>query len=103
MKKVCVVGFGAIGPMHTEAIVKTKNAELFAVCDVIPERAETAKEKYGVKIYYDFDEMLADSEIDSEHICTLHHLHSPMVQTVHRNLKPCLKRVRCDTPTVSFL
>lgn len=80
MKKVCVVGFGAIGPIHTEAIIKAKNAELYAVCDIDPVKNNAAREKYRVKTYTDFDEMLADSQVDSVHICTPHYLHFDMMK-----------------------
>ena len=86
MKKVCVVGFGAIGPMHTEAIIKTENAELTAVCDIVQERLDEAKERYGVKTYTDFDDVLADSEIDSVHICTPHYLHFEMMKKALKTL-----------------
>lgn len=94
MKKVCVVGFGAIGPKHAEAVVKTENAELFAVCDIVPERAAAAKERYGVKTYTDFDEMLADAEIDSVHICTPHYLHFEMIEKA----LAAGKNVVCEKP-----
>ncbi len=80
MKNVCVVGFGAIGPVHTEAIRKTKNARLYAVCDTDNEKLRTAKEKYDVKTYVDFDLMLKDKKIDAVHICTPHYLHFEMMK-----------------------
>lgn len=94
MKKVCVVGFGAIGPMHTEAILKTKKAELYAVCDIDPERSLAAKEKYAVRTYTDFDEMLADAEVDSVHICTPHYLHFEMI----KKALAAGKMVVCEKP-----
>lgn len=94
MKKVCVVGYGAIGPMHAEAIIKAKNAELFAVCDIVPEKAIAAGEKYGVKSYTDFDEMLSDKEVDSVHICTPHHLHFEMI----KKALSAKKSVVCEKP-----
>lgn len=76
MKKGCVVGFGAVGPVHAEALAKT--GRLGGICDNQPERLRRG-EKYGVSLYSDFDEMLADTGIDAVHICTPHYLHTPML------------------------
>lgn len=76
MKNVCIVGFGAIGPIHAKALADSENANLYAVCDIVAERAEKA----GVKVYTDFDMMLQDSNIDSVHICTPHYLHFEMIK-----------------------
>ncbi|MBE7045172.1 MAG: Gfo/Idh/MocA family oxidoreductase [Ruminococcaceae bacterium] len=78
MKNACIVGFGAIGPIHAKAIAETKDAKLYAICDVIEERAKKGAEQYGAKVYTDFDTMLSDKEIDVVHICTPHYLHVPM-------------------------
>ena len=79
MKNACVVGYGAIGPIHCEGISKTENVKLYAICDIIKERADNGAQQYGAKVYYDFDEMLKDENIDSVHICTPHYLHYEMV------------------------
>ena len=80
MKNVCIVGYGAIGPIHAAAIEKVQSAKLYAICDIIPERCAQCSEKYpGIKEYYDFDKMLEDDAIDSVHICTPHYLHYEMI------------------------
>lgn len=78
MKKVCVIGCGVVAPVHMKAVSKLENAELYAVCDIVHERADKYAAEFFAKAYYDFDEVLADSEIDSVHICTPHYLHVPM-------------------------
>ena len=80
MKKVCIVGYGAIGPVHARALEHVKQAVLHAVCDINPERRKTCQESYDVAAYEDFDRMLQDTEIDSVHICTPHYLHYEMVR-----------------------
>ncbi len=80
MKNACVVGYGAIGPTHADAINQTASARLYAVCDIDPERAARCVREYGVKDYRDFDEMLRDPEIDAVHICTPHYLHFSMIK-----------------------
>lgn len=80
MKNVCITGYGAIGPVHAKALENVENARLYAVCDINPDRMNLCREKYAVKAYGDFDEMLKDSEIDSVHICTPHYLHFDMIR-----------------------
>lgn len=75
----CIVGYGAIGPVHTEAVEQLDNAFLYAVCDIDRARADNAAEKYGIKAYYDFDECIKDKNIDVVHICTPHYLHCEMI------------------------
>lgn len=80
MKRVCIVGYGAIGPVHAKALEKVKNAELYGVCDILEERRKACRDKYGVKEYDDFERMLMDANIDTVHICTPHYLHFEMVK-----------------------
>ncbi len=80
MKRVCIVGYGAIGPVHARALEKVKNAELYGVCDILEERRKACRDKYSVKEYDDFECMLMDSNIDTVHICTPHYLHFEMVK-----------------------
>ena len=79
MKNVCIVGYGAIGPVHAKALEKAKTAKLYAVCDVNPKKTQLCKDVYDVKEYYDFDQMLKDQNIHSVHICTPHYLHFEMI------------------------
>lgn len=94
MKNVCIVGYGAIGPVHAAAIEKSVNAKLYAVCDNNSERINLCREKYETVVYTDFDEMLLDKNIDSVHICTPHYLHFEMIK------KALLtgKKVVCEKP-----
>ncbi len=81
MKNACVVGWGAIGPIHALAIGKTESAKLYAVCDIDPKRLALCKEEHSdVVTYDDFDTMLTDPSIDSVHICTPHYLHFEMIK-----------------------
>ena len=80
MKKVCIVGYGAIGPVHAKALERVEQATLYAVCDIDATRCRACAELYSVIEYVDFDEMLQDTQIDSVHICTPHYLHFEMIQ-----------------------
>ena len=76
----CIVGYGAVGPVHADAVDRIDNAELYAVCDINEKRREACREKYGCIAYSDFDAMLADKNIDVIHICTPHYLHGEMAK-----------------------
>jgi len=54
-----IVGCGVTGPYHAQAITSLPDAELAAVADLIPERAQNLTEKFQVTTYGDFQEMLA--------------------------------------------
>lgn len=80
MKKVCIVGYGAIGPIHAMALEKTTQGRLYGVCDIDPARRRACRERYGAVEYDDFDAMIRDDEIQSIHICTPHYLHFEMIK-----------------------
>lgn len=66
MMKVGMVGVGCISGIYLKNFKEVfKEVELIAVCDLIRERAEKAKEEYGIpKIYNTMEELFADPEID---------------------------------------
>ena len=94
MKNVCIVGYGAIGPIHAEALRGVKTAKFYAVCDIKPEKIEECRLEYDVIGYTDFDIMLSDPEIDSVHICTPHYLHFQMI----KKALAAGKNVVCEKP-----
>ncbi|MGG3282225.1 Gfo/Idh/MocA family protein [Paenibacillus solani] len=74
---VGVIGTGSISAMHLQSYQKHANANLLAVCDLNEERAQRAAEKYGAtKVYTDYNELLADPEIDAVSICTWNNTHA---------------------------
>lgn len=76
MIKFAVIGLGHIGKRHVEMIRRNPDAELVAVCDVLP------KEKVGLadikELYFNnLDELLAsDIHIDVINICTPNGFHA---------------------------
>ncbi len=65
MLKVAVVGLGNIGNIHADVYTADPLADFVAVCDIIPERADKAAAKHGVKAYYSVQEMLAAEQLDA--------------------------------------
>ena len=65
-----IIGCGVIGRIHAEAITSLPDAQLVAVADVIPERAQELAEKFHVTPYEDVQEMLTHEELDVVDIST---------------------------------
>jgi UDP-N-acetyl-2-amino-2-deoxyglucuronate dehydrogenase len=59
-----IIGCGVIGRIHAEAISSLPDAQLVAVADVIPKRAQELAEEFHVTPYEDVQEMLAHEELD---------------------------------------
>ena len=78
MQNICIVGYGAVGPVHAAALEGIKNVQLYAVCDIDPQKLSLCRDMYGCKVFSSFDEMLLDANIDAVHICTPHYLHTEM-------------------------
>ncbi len=59
-------------------LAKMGDVEMYAFCDIIPERAEEAARKYGcpgAKIYTDYKELLADQSINNVRVLTHNSMH----------------------------
>ncbi len=69
--KVAIVGMGNIGNRHAQVYVKRDDVEIVAVCDIIPEKADKAAEKYGAKAFYSIQDMVNSGiQIDAASMCT---------------------------------
>lgn len=65
-----VIGCGRIAPKHTESIITIPDAQLIAVCDIIPERAEAFARRYNAEPYVDYKQLLQREDIDIVTIAT---------------------------------
>jgi UDP-N-acetyl-2-amino-2-deoxyglucuronate dehydrogenase len=70
-----IVGAGVIGKMHAEAISSLPDAELVAIADRIPERAQKVGESFKAIAYGDYQQMLDGEQLDIVDICTPSGLH----------------------------
>lgn len=77
--KVAIVGVGSISVMHIEGYLASGKAELYAFCDINPERLAYMGKKYGVtRLYTDESEMLRElPEIEAVSVCTWNSAHAP--------------------------
>ncbi len=75
--KIGVIGAGSISEMHFESYKNNKKVEIYAVCDLNEQRAKEKAEKYSAQKYYkNYQDLLADSEIDAVSICTWNNSHA---------------------------
>ena len=74
--RLTVIGIGTIGNLHLRNIEKSDKVELAAVCDIVPEKAQAAAEKYGCPAYTDSDTLLKDRVCDAVVIATPHYDHT---------------------------
>ena len=63
MYNVAIVGIGNISSAHINGLLEFPDrVKIVALCDIYPEKAEAAKEKYGLKdavVFDDHQKMLA--------------------------------------------
>lgn len=64
--KYGLIGLGAVGTFcHLESIIKNKRCELVAVCDLKKEKLNHIKNKYGIKGYTSYQEMIKENKFDA--------------------------------------
>ena len=73
-----VVGLG-VGKSHCRGAAQAEGARLYAVCDLVDELLQKVHNEYpDVKLYSDYDEMLADPEIDIVSVCVPSGMHADL-------------------------
>lgn len=76
--RVGVVGVG-IGALHIEGYKMSPNAEVVAVADINVERAKNCAERFEIpRVYADYQEMLAQCDLDAVSVCTPNSFHAPV-------------------------
>lgn len=93
---VAVIGCGNIANCaHIPSYMKLNNVEIKYFCDIIPERADAAVEKYGCgKAVYNYKELLGHDDIDIVSVCTHNDFHAPISIDFMRDGKDVL----CEKP-----
>jgi predicted dehydrogenase len=63
--KIGIIGAGTIGSVHADAYKKVADADLVALCDILPDRLAEKAKRHGVELTYtDYHELLANPEIE---------------------------------------
>ena len=99
--KVGIIGCGTIAnAAHIPSYMANPDAEIKYFCDIIPERAKAAVEKYGCGIAVeDYHEVLNDPEVEAVSICTPNYAH----KTIAIDAMRAGKDVLCEKPAARTL
>lgn len=76
-----IVGCGRISDLHVLGYLGRDDASLVAVCDRRKRRASRKAREWGIapgKVYSDYEDLLADPEVDLVELLVPHHLHAEM-------------------------
>lgn len=77
--KLGIVGLGTMAKQLADAVVKGEGMELYAVCTRNTEKLSNFASEWGVpKTFTNYDDMLADEELDGVLIVTPNYLHAQM-------------------------
>ncbi len=94
--KIGVIGCGTIANhAHIPAYMKNPDVEIKYFCDILPERATAAVEKYGCGIAVeDYHEVIGDPEVVAVSVCTPNRAHKFITVDALR----AGKHVLCEKP-----
>ncbi len=65
MTRVGLIGLGAMGGNHLRVLSDLEGVRLAAVCDQDAKRVQAAEQRYGLKGYATWDEMLGQEQLDA--------------------------------------
>jgi len=96
--RVCVIGMGPIGTLHARLYKEDPLAELVGVCDILPDRAKAAGERFAVPSFLDAPSMLDALRPDVCSVATSGHEqgsdhHKPTIQALEGGC-----HVLCEKP-----
>ena len=99
--KVAVIGCGTIAnASHIPSYMANEEVEIKYFCDIIPERAEKAVEKYGCgTAVVDYHDILNDPEVEAVSVCTHNDFHS----VISIDFLRAGKNVLCEKPAARIL
>lgn len=94
--KIGIIGCGTIANnAHIPSYMNNEKAEIKYFCDVIPERAQAAVEKYGCGIAVtDYNDVINDPEVVAVSVCTPNKAHSKIAIAALK----AGKNVLCEKP-----
>ena len=94
MVRLALIGLGKMGISHLAIARSHPDAELVAVCDTTGYVLDVLAKYTGIKVYSDYNKMLADERLDGVLIATPSRFHGEMVRAaLERNL-----HVFCEKP-----
>ncbi len=98
--KFGVIGLGWFGEKHCEALASLPNVELHSLCTRTKSRLKEVAQRFGVKkTFTDYNEMLADPELEAVNIVTMWDQHAaPTLAALKAG-----KHVFCEKPMASTM
>lgn len=99
MMRFGLIGCGGIGRLRAEAIKGVADAELAAVCDVVPELAAEISNVHNAEVATDWKSLVQHEDIDAVIISTPPHLHAEMAIAALK----AGKHVLCEKPLARTL
>ena len=95
--KIAVIGLAGVGRAHINRWKAIEDAELSAVCDIVPEIAQEAGRKNNLSAYTSAEEMMDSEELDAVSFCTPPKTHYPLTKlAAERGI-----HVLCEKPMAS--
>lgn len=94
--KAGIISCGAISSIHA-TVLKKFGIEIKALCDTDLARANSLKEKLGLKaeVFDDYRKLL-DCGIDAVHVCAPHHLHGEtVIEALKRDIHTLCEKPLC--------
>ncbi|MCG3420087.1 Gfo/Idh/MocA family protein [Oceanobacillus jordanicus] len=103
--KVGVIGAGSISESHLQSYASSKEAEIYAICDLNEQRAQDKAKKYHAsQVYYDYNELLADENIEAVSICTWNNTHAEIaIAALHAGKHVLVEKPLCKTVEEALL
>lgn len=89
--RVGLIGCGGISHKHLSELQNASGCEIYALCDINPERLRLNGEKYKVpdeRRFSDYHELISCPGVDAVDICTPNYLHVPMAKAAVEAGKP---------------
>ena len=97
--RIGFVGCGEIAGFHAQALLRTDQARIVAVCDRLPEKAQSMAATYGGRPYTQMDDLLADPAVEVVYVLTHHDSHA----AISTRCLEAGKHVFCEKPLAMSL
>ena len=97
--KYGIIGLGWFGEYHGDVLAGLPNVELYALCTRTESRLRELGKKFGVKhLYTDYNQMLADPELEAVSITTMWDQHAaPTIAAVKAGKHVFLEKPMAST------
>ncbi|MDD4817009.1 MAG: Gfo/Idh/MocA family oxidoreductase [Victivallaceae bacterium] len=98
--RIGIIGCGGICQTHMDAYKEIPQAEIVACCDILPERLDRMKEKWGIeKGYEKWADMIAKEKLDAVDVCTPNGVHmQPVIDACNAGLHAIVEKPMAMNP-----